>query len=132
MQSRPLPQWPDEVLREWLHRHWNQMEDYGYLCFERFRFEKVACDLDRIPGREAFRDERFCDSFQNVEVRAAEFSGDWLAHYMMKAGTWNTPIVLLNTPASLVIEGEILNQEPAHRRLESSAGGGPGPTGQGN
>jgi hypothetical protein len=122
MRRGPLAHWPVEVLVEWLHRHADFTEDYAFLGFEHFRFERVAWDLARIPGREAFRDEGFCDDFQNVEERAADNSHDWLAHYMLKEGTWNTPIVLLGSAsASPVFESEQLKTPyhllEGHRRL---------------
>ena len=97
MCSGPLANWPQEVLVEWLHRHANNMEDYAFLGFERLRFERVIWPTDCIPGAAAFRDERFCGNFQNVEERAAYSRHDWLAHYMLREGTWNTPIVLLDS-----------------------------------
>lgn len=95
MRAGPLSNWPEEVLKEWLYRHANDAENYGYLGLPRFRFEAAMWDVNQIPGRDAFEDERFCDDFQNVEERASENKDDWLAHYMMREGTWNTPIVLL-------------------------------------
>lgn len=97
MRSGPLASWPQEVLVEWLHRHANNMEDYAFLGFERLRFERVTWPTDRIPGAAAFRDEQFCSNFQNVEERAAYSRHDWLAHYMLQEGTWNTPIILLDS-----------------------------------
>ena len=96
MLSGPLPNWPPELLEEWLHRHADQMEDYVFLDFENLEFRLETWDLVRIPGREAFRDPGFCDSFQDVEVRAALNAHDWLAHYMLREGTWNTPIALFD------------------------------------
>jgi len=98
MQNGLLRQWPAEVLREWLHRHADFMEDYAFLGFEDFRFTRVLWDVAQLPGREAFRDESFCDSFQNVETRAADNQHDWLAQHMLREGTWNTPIILLHNP----------------------------------
>lgn len=97
MQEGALRQWPAEVLQEWLHRHADFMEDYAFLGFEQFRFTKVLWELGRVPGKEVFRDESFCDKFQNVELRAADNQHDWLAHYMLREGTWNVPIVLLHS-----------------------------------
>lgn len=94
MRERPLANWPEELLKEWLYRHADQMEDYAFLGFENLRFSLETWNLDRIPAREVFREERFCDSFQDVEDRARDNPYDWLAHYMLKEGTWNTPIVL--------------------------------------
>jgi len=100
MREGPLTNWPEELLKEWLYRHANNMEDYSFLGFEKLRFSLETWDIDRIPGREAFRDERFCDSFQNVEDRSRDDAYDWLAHYMLKEGTWNTPIVLFENQSA--------------------------------
>jgi hypothetical protein len=122
MRSGPLPNWPVEPLKEWLHRHADNMEDYAFLDFEGFEFEPATLDLGQLPGREAFRDERFCDSFQDVEERAAANKYDWLAHYMLKEGTWNTPIILLDNRGLAGFLAEPTLKTPyhlleGHRRL---------------
>jgi hypothetical protein len=101
MQKTLLSHWPAEVLLEWLHRHADFMEDYAAIGFEALRYDKVEWQLDQVPGREAFRDETFCDNFHNIEARAADNPHDWLAHYMPKEGTWNTPIILLENPSDI-------------------------------
>ncbi|MBV9924476.1 MAG: hypothetical protein JOZ96_05490 [Acidobacteria bacterium] len=120
MQSTILPHWPGEPLREWLHRHFNNLETYAFLDFERLRFERQTWDLKAIPGHEAFADPHFCDSFsKNLEARGR----DWLAQYMLEHGTWPTPILLLeNLDGALAYpHGEKLNQPyhllEGHRRL---------------
>lgn len=95
MQDSVLPRWPEELLREWLHRHHGFLYHYVHLGFETFSFSRETWSLDRVPGREAFREEEFCDNFSDVALRA-ENPHDWLAHYMLQHGTWNTPIVLLS------------------------------------
>lgn len=123
MWNTHLPNWPEEPLLEWLHRHHGyDLETYASLHFERFWFSKERWDLKNIPGREAFRDERFCDSFQDVEVRAATNPSDWLAHYMLKEGTWNTPVILLSNRATgAAVDGRPLKTPyhllEGHRRL---------------
>lgn len=97
MHETLLPAWPTEVLVEWFHRHARHIYDYAFLKFERFSFEKQRLPTEKIPGREAFADPGFCDSFQDVARRAQE-PFDWLAKYMVENGTWNTPIILLRTP----------------------------------
>ncbi|MHB8654320.1 MAG: hypothetical protein ACYDA9_10615 [Terriglobia bacterium] len=96
MQAGPLSNWPTELLKEWLFRHAGNMEDDAFLGFEKFRFELATWDLSQLPGREAFKDGGVCDDYQNVEKCAAREKDDWLAHYMLREGTWNTPIVLLD------------------------------------
>lgn len=122
MQAGPLPNWPTEPLQEWLYRHADHMDDYAFLGFDRFHFELATWDLDRLPGREAFKDEHFCDSFQDVEDRAAANWYDWLAHYMLREGTWNTPIILLDNAMVPALLHEPMLKSPyhlleGHRRL---------------
>lgn len=111
MQSTLLPHWPTEVLIEWFHRHARSLYRYAFLRFERFRFDRQTWQLDHIPNREAFDDESFCERFMDVESRA-ENPHDWLAHYMLRHGTWNTPIIMLDNP-----RGDFTC--PGDRRLKS-------------
>lgn len=97
MISGPLPQWPREVLIEWLHRHWIAIGDYAFLGFERMRFEREVWPAERIPGDEAYCDPTFRHGASSVFDRAEYDGGDWLAQYMIEHGTWNTPIILLRT-----------------------------------
>lgn len=122
MQAGPLPNWPDEPLIEWLYRHAQFIYRYAKLKYERFQFHREHWSLDQIPGREAFDDENFCDNFRDIKSRAAD-PDDWLAHFMLENGTWNTPIILLdneNNRYGLKI-GQKLKQPyhllEGHRRL---------------
>lgn len=99
MQASFLPNWPKEVLIDWLYQHARCLDRYAHLKFERFKFERQRWTLSRIPGREAFDDPGFCDAFENIEERAKS-SFDWLAKYMIANGTWNAPIILLDNPNS--------------------------------
>jgi hypothetical protein len=73
------------------------MEDYAALGFPLLQFTLEVWNLHDIPGREAFREPRFFDSFSDVAARASN-PHDWLAHYMLDHGTWNTPIAILRNP----------------------------------
>jgi hypothetical protein len=123
MQSTVLPHWPEEPLREWLHRHFNNLETYAFLGYESLRFERQEWDLDAIPGRESFRDPRFCDDFSRTFEARAQKGNDWLATYMSEHGTWPTPVLLLeNLDGSLTYpHGGKMNQPyhllEGHRRL---------------
>lgn len=123
MKSGPLPHWPDEVLVEWLHRHNRHADRYAFLGFERLSFQREIWPLERVPGREAFYDPRFCDDFMDVDRRARLSMPDWLARYMLERGTWNTPIILLSNPSGGIAfpSGEHLRTPvhllEGHRRL---------------
>ncbi|MCE9508260.1 MAG: hypothetical protein K8R48_08135 [Alphaproteobacteria bacterium] len=112
IQDGILPNWPAEVLKEWLYRHNTHMEEYSFLGFEKFQFQKETWDITQIPGRDAFKDEGFCDNFQSVDKRAASNPRDWLAHYMMREGTWNSPIILLDNKSDIY-------RHPNGRKLKS-------------
>lgn len=89
-----LWRWPAEVLKEWFFRHWGCLSRYAFLGYRRFHFRRESWGLERIPPTpQAW--EGFAD---NLDERAsgADGSDDWLARYMIKNGTWNTPIVLLS------------------------------------
>jgi hypothetical protein len=124
VRMRPLlPSWPAEVLKEWLYEHYNQLGDYAYLDFEALHFSRESWALDRIPGREAFRDAGFLDAFQDVEERAKEEYDDWLPQHMMASGTWHTPPIILENldGAATAPDGERLGWPyhllEGHRRL---------------
>jgi hypothetical protein len=124
MQRGPLPSWPDEVLREWLHRHAGGGADkYEFLGFERFRFTRETWPLEKVPGTEAC--ERNWSNFAwspSLYERATE-PYDWLAQFMVERGTWNTPVILLeNHEARLTFPWGDLLKHPyhlleGHRRL---------------
>ena len=96
MQHGLLAAWPEEVLTQWLHRHGNQVEDWSFLPYERFRFEIETWAVENLPGREAFSDPAFFDAFsRDLDYRAESNRHDWLAHYMLREGTWNTPPIVL-------------------------------------
>ena len=116
-----LSNWPENLLKEWLYRHPDCMEDYAFLNLERLKFTLETWPLERVPGSEAFKDDSFCDNFDNIEERA-EDKYDWLARYMLKEGTWNTPIVLLENQERYNLSTEVQLKQPyhlleGHRRL---------------
>lgn len=121
-----LPNWPPVLLGEWLHRHAGSIEKYAFLDFESFRFKLKLWKQNQVPGREAFDREKFCDDFSGVSERAK--LGDWLAIYMMRKGTWNTPIVLLDnrSKAHRFPDGRLLKSPyhllEGHRRLSYLVG----------
>ena len=95
MRAGPLPQWPIEILVEWLHRHNREAYRYTFLGFENLSFRPEIWPLGSVPGRDAFAEPTFCDNFVDVFKRAEDNDCDWLANYMVEHGTWNTPVVLL-------------------------------------
>lgn len=119
-----LPYWPKEVLVEWLHRHNTGCDRYEHLGFENFRFCRAKWPVEKIPDRSAYWDPKHCDNFQDIERRARKgYPEDWLARYMLRNGTWNTPPVLLeNLDGSIDFDAKEKIKAPyhlleGHRRL---------------
>ncbi len=113
MQAGILSHWPAEVLKEWLHRHAHCIDLYAPLRFERMRFRPENWPDERIPGREAFLDPTFCDNFSDF-LDQAQNDNNWLAVYMATHGTWNTPIVLLESKVRISIGEDLLTRQPLH------------------
>ena len=113
MQAGILSNWPTEVLKEWLHRHAGHIERYAPLKFERMRFRRESWPDQRVPGREAFLDPTFYEDCSDFLHRAQSRNG-WLADYMATHGTWNTPIVLLESEERLSIREDLLTRQPLH------------------
>ena len=127
MRISVLPNWPNELLTEWLYRHAESIEKYTFLQFESFTFARDRWKLANIPRRESFEKESFCDDFCRIKERAHD-GHDWLANYMLREGTWNTPVVFLgNTFAQHRFPDGKLMKAPyhlleGHRRLSFLVG----------
>ena len=122
MHATILPHFPEELLVEWLYRHHSFLSTYAFL-FESLRFERQTWKLDAIPGCEAFNDQRFCETFSRTFDSRVCDSLDWLAQYMNRHRTWNTPIVLLeNLRGDIESPSWVTIRQPyhlmeGHRRL---------------
>ncbi len=101
MRSTILPNWPEELLVEWLHRHAGHIGRYAFLRFERLRFEIQTWPLDKFPPHAEFKAVTgFDDDLESVRSRArgcGGFPGHFPAVYILEHGTWNTPVVMLDS-----------------------------------
>jgi hypothetical protein len=117
--AKMLPSWPQEVIIEWLHRHNSACSRYESLGFENFSFSKVLWPLNSIPDRSAFWDPKFCDNFKDIERRATQAAfPDWLAQYMLKNGTWNTPPIFLENEGNKTLIGAVTHLKSPFHLLE--------------
>ena len=94
MHATHLPHFPEELLVEWLYCHHKSLSTYAFL-FESLRFKRQTWKLEDVPGCEAFNDQKFCVTFSRSFNDRARDPLDWLAGYMSRHGTWNTPVVVL-------------------------------------
>jgi hypothetical protein len=96
MHATLLPNFPAEVLEEWFHRHWDSVDEYDSIPFERLVFRQEKWTVNQIPKREAYRDPSFFDElsdYSHFPWRLAN-KHDWLLWYMKEHGTWNSPPIL--------------------------------------
>ena len=84
-----IPWIPEEVAREWIHRHWGQTP-YDYLDLTPLKFEKVIWsvpELLEVRCGERGEEEQY--------YRFVEIEGEWLWDFMRDSTTWPTPIIVL-------------------------------------
>lgn len=100
-----LPNWPPELVREWLYGHQSDLPDYDGLDFERFDFRLESWPLHEMPGVEVFSDPRIFEGYLDMDT-----CHDWLASFMRRNGTWSNPILLFHDRGDLSSQPTFLNQ----------------------
>lgn len=105
-----LPNVPNEVAKEWIHRHWGH-SSYEWMPLLDLRFSLEQWSLARVlevaVGARGRPDRH--------EVR--ENPGEWLKDYMNRHGTWPTPIIVLEGGQTLRDDLHDLQLLEGHRRL---------------
>ena len=113
-----LPNFPDEVLGDWLHRHWHDaVSDYGWLGFEGLNFERQewkASDLlskvESFMGEDLDRIRHWIPFY--TDSNYAE--GDWLIARMKAAKTWPGSILVLDNNQCLSLPNGLGLGAPYH------------------
>lgn len=132
--SHWLPNFPSEVLFEWIGRHgYQSLNTWGHLGLKELTFEEVAWGGAQLSSIQALHPD-FTEVGPNSQGEYhLNRKGDWLGQFIRENGTWPAPIIVLHNeiahrglagdaiPAGYVlIEGHkrlcrLLNQ-PAHMR----------------
>ena len=114
MRATVLPNFPEEVLIEWFHRHPKMIETHYFLGFEKLQFDLQVWKLDELPGCEAVISANICEHLvSEFESRLKQES--WVHVYMSQNGTWNTPILLMeNSANNLMSPGGDRFKSPLH------------------
>lgn len=119
-----LPNFPREVLLEWIGRHgYEQMRRWKHVDLRSLRFEKVewtAAEVARLKPMP--HSEDYLQIGQNsMGACALSREGDWLAQQLLSDGTWPYPVVViendgtLSGPSGAVPVGKVLVE--GHRRV---------------
>lgn len=97
-----FPTVPEEVAREWLHRHWGH-SPYEWLKSADYRFERVTRPTEWLKDVR-YSLNKFSDDFGAVWERGKFLTGEhlnlwggtWLTKYMLGNGDFPTPPILLD------------------------------------
>lgn len=96
---RPLlPRFPEEVIRDWVYRHCQDLYGYDWLDFDRFAFRRETWATERVI--------RDVQTWNEETVAAWEHLIDdgeprRLESYMLAEGTWPVPISVIDSPHAI-------------------------------
>jgi hypothetical protein len=103
-----IPDVPECVARNWLHRHWDQTP-YDWLPLLRMRFEKQrwnnATILDLSEGTKRRRTLEYWS--QELGREGSPHQRCWLGRYMLEHKTWPAPIIVLDNARGLADPGGV-------------------------
>lgn len=87
-----LPNFPDCVLENWVHRHYSDINDYSFLGFENMVFTEVLWSKEEIFNNiKSYYPGMIDDLGYQIYERQDK---TWLQKYMLRHMTWNVPIVV--------------------------------------
>lgn len=119
-----LPNFPGEVLLEWLGRHgYDQMKRWAHLNLKKLEFERVEWTRDQVAALQAMPgSEGYMTVAKGSQgASALERQADWVGQQVATTGTWPHPIVVFEStaahkgPQGAVPKGFILVE--GHRRV---------------
>ena len=100
---RPLlPNFPDDVLSQWIYEHWSDVGRFDWLNFPSLRFhaESWSTEQDRQCG--AATHEFVQLHRKHFEAGQGGKRTDRIATYMRKHGTWPVPPLLVQNESGVL------------------------------
>lgn len=107
-----LPNWPEEVVKEWLHRHNNQIDDYIFLGFDKFKFYLEKWSTKEIV--EKIDSYKMTNLIDPLGTQILDIPYSFLQKYIHKNGTWPSPIIILKTETNMIIKDGYILGNPYH------------------
>lgn len=113
-----LPNFPDSVIAQWLHRHYNDaVSDYGWLGLDALTFTRESWVVGRLKvDVTSFKNDlmdrigHWTHHFQNADYAA----GNWLIEAMKRSGTWPEPILVLQNDSGYTMPNGLALGTPFH------------------
>ncbi|WP_185881243.1 hypothetical protein [Cetobacterium sp. 2A] len=107
-----LPNWPKEVLEEWLYRHNDQIDDYFFLQFDKFKFSLEKWNNKKIINEiNSYKMEHIIDP---LGLQILDKPSSFLQKYIYKNGTWPSPIIILKNKKSILVKNNEMLGNPHH------------------
>lgn len=107
-----LPNWPKEVVKEWLYRHHNQIEDYFFLEFDKFEFSLEEWNNKEIMERIDSHKMDYVIDPLGLQILDKPLS--YLQIYIHENGTWPSPIVIFKNEKDIIVKNGDLLGKPYH------------------
>ncbi|MFD2046616.1 hypothetical protein ACFSTA_20355 [Ornithinibacillus salinisoli] len=87
-----LPNFPVEVLEQWIYRHYSDINDYSFLGLENMAFTEIIMKKDDIYNNIKSYDDKIIDSLgYQIYERSNK---TWLQKKMISQFTWPVPIIV--------------------------------------
>lgn len=101
--NKLLPNWPDDALENWLHRHFDFfVGEYSWLGFDKMLFTLETWNSDRIYTQINSHKLEMIDDWGKGIFSTAPSMQTWLQRYFIDKGTWPVPIIILNNSTGIV------------------------------
>ncbi|RXT08925.1 hypothetical protein [Ammoniphilus sp. CFH 90114] len=87
-----LPNFPECALKNWIYRHYADIDNYSFLGFEKMHFKEELWSKDDIYN---YIKSFYPDLIDSLGYQIyARHDKSWLQKYMLKHKTWNAPIIV--------------------------------------
>ncbi|MGL5780685.1 hypothetical protein [Cetobacterium sp.] len=107
-----LPNWPEEVVKEWLYRHNNQIEDYFYLGFHNFKFSLEKWENKKIM--KLINSHKMDYVIDPLGLQILDKPYSFLQKYIHENGTWPSPIIVLKNGNDIISDNKEFLGKPYH------------------
>ncbi|ELR65037.1 hypothetical protein C942_02131 [Photobacterium marinum] len=117
-----LPHFPEEVLKEWVYRHWKGvLSNWGWLDFQAMTFTKQSWGTEDIISKIKTPHDDVVNLFAR-RMNNTIFQRSWLVQNMQTNGTWPVAPIVLHYERDLhATNGRVLqapfNLLEGHHRL---------------
>ena len=101
-----LPNFPEEVLLEWIGRHGDQgLQRWSFLDLERLTFSDEMWTFDKIKAIQSLESVFTRIGPDSLGAYRLSCGNDWIGKHILDHGTWSSPIIVFDNPRRLKRSG---------------------------